>query len=572
MKPLFILLLFIASNAFADNVQIPTCDLKKNDELYKTLSTEELIKKSNTFLHRVENCNSATSYLEIFNRGVAPGHKKELFNKLFGVLKNGKYLNEFTGLLLGLKHEIKHMDLEKISQDHAWMYTKFVKNKGTNPLSQFTLAGKHLRLLDEAEINFKLFIWNYPKNPFSQKLKKVIAQIHDQNIQAEIDYINYYRKNKRLDSTLMTVEVKKLTKILSKSSDSKYMLAGLNLVHDLIPETTFSASQKSQVQIEIKNVVANNEWNISTTKFYKIINPEEHNRMNLSQSELMNEFLTQKGDDRTIFLPLNKKFKLRATQTLVGLGVVGILIAFDEPIMDVVQKNKDTGILDEVAKYGNHFGEVGGLAPVILGTLGYGLVFNNDKAKNAAISSIGAIILGQLVIETLKSATHRSRPEDGVGAFDFKGFGLGSDNTSFGSGHSAAAWSVASVFAEEYGDEYKWAPVVAYSLAALTSYSRMNKNKHWASDVVVGAMVGYVAGKVFHKIFRKTFKNSLENVHVTPMIGRTTGLRIQISERIYADLKRWPLDTFYHYQKSVSELINKDSKGLEAIYEEIYLN
>ena len=152
------------------------------------------------------------------------------------------------------------------------------------------------------------------------------------------------------------------------------------------------------------------------------------------------------------------------------------------------------------------------------------------------------------------------------------GFGLGSDNTSFPSGHSAAAWSVASVFAEEFGDEYKWAPAAAYGVAALTSYARMHYSKHWASDVVMGAMVGFVAGKLFHKLFRNTFKDNLENIALMPVFGDSTGFRLIISERVYADLKSWPLDLLYNYQKSMMSLKSSDLNELDTIYSEVYLN
>jgi membrane-associated phospholipid phosphatase len=570
MKFVLVLMCLLTANAFAENVHIPTCDLKRNEEQFKKLSNEALVAKSNDYLHRLDNCDAVTSLYEIYQRGVAENTKKDLFQKLFLSLKKGKFLNEYTSLLMGFQKEQKHLDLERISQDHAWVYTKLIHTNGI-PLSQFVHAGKYLKLLDEAEVNFKFFIQNFPNNPFSVKLKKEISWIHNENILAEINYINYYRKDGILNSDHLTVEAKKLGSILSKSSDSKYFHQGLNLLNDIMPETNFSKTEKSKIQIETKKVVSGNGKISLSKEFKEILNYKSEKDLKLSNSEMVDEFLKQKGEDRIIFLPLNREFRLKATQTLIGLGVVGIIMAFDQPIMDVVQKNKDSGSMTAIADYGGQFGELGGLAPLVLGTLAYGLVFNNDNAKNAALSSLGAVLLGQLVVETLKSATHRSRPEDGKGPFDFGGFGLGSDNTSMASGHSAAAWSVASVFAEEYGDEHKWVPYVAYTVAALTSYSRMHKNKHWASDVVVGAAIGFVAGKVFHKIFRKAFKSKVENMILTPMVGSTTGIYLTITEKAYADLKRWPLDLNYQYQKSLTVALKKDSSALDAIYSEIYL-
>lgn len=124
-----------------------------------------------------------------------------------------------------------------------------------------------------------------------------------------------------------------------------------------------------------------------------------------------------------------------------------------------------------------------------------------------------------------------------------------SHNTSFGSGHSAAAWSVATVFAEEFGDDHKWVPYASYGLAALTSYARVHHNKHWASDAVLGAMVGFVAGKIFHKLYRKYAAAKIENVQFVPLLGATTGFKFIITSKVYNDLTTWPIDFMYLYQE-----------------------
>jgi membrane-associated phospholipid phosphatase len=571
MKTILIALLLMSFAAHAENLKIPTCNLSKNDEIFKKLSNNELIDKTNIFLKRHNHCDAASASFEVYKRGVDKSKKKELLMTFFQSLRKGKFLNEYTGMLMGFQNEMKDLDIEKISEDHANLYLKIINdNWRTNARSQFLIPGKNINLRDEAELVFRSFVQNFPSNELSPKLKKHIASIHDQNIRAELDYIDFY-KNEKTDSELLTREFKKLANILSKSSDAKFFNKGLQVLSSQIVGTSFSEETKVRLENEI-SIILDSRSSIREKNLFNLINPEEKVSLNWESEGAFSDFLTQKGKESIVFLPINKEYQLKASQVLIGLGVVGVVMAFDEPIIDFIQKNKDAGILDELANFGNHFGEPSGLAPILLGTLGVGLVFNNNEAKNAAISSIGAIVLSELVIEVLKSSTHRSRPEAGVGAFDFQGMGLGSGNSSFASGHSAAAWAVASVFAEEYGDKYKWAPAVAYSMAALTSYARMNKNKHWASDVVLGAMVGYVGGKIFHKFFRKTLQMPLDNVVVTPMIGKESGIMIQISEKVYANLKRWPLDAFYNYQKAVLENLDKKTVLLDGLYEEIYLN
>jgi membrane-associated phospholipid phosphatase len=589
MKFLVSMFFIFSSSVYADNIHIQTCDLRKNDELFKKISTDELTKKAHLYVKRIERCNAATAFLEMYYRGVGDSSKPAVFKSLFNALYEGDFLNSYTAMLMGLQNEMKFMNVEEISADHSRLYLKYIEESGKVPLSQFTVPAKKLTLQDEAEINFRFFIQNYPKNPLVKKLKEKVFYIHEQKIKTAIDYIKFYEKD-GLTEEVLTKEVKSLAKILAKTQGSKSYPEGLAYLVSLIPRTTFSSKDKANIQngaLAILKKRSDGEKYLSKIQkqlgitaqskssnldIYAIINPEAKKVLELNQHGSLDNFLVQKGNDSMVFLPLNEEHQFSATQVLVGLGVVGVLIAFDEPINNFIQKNKDAGILEEVANFGNHFGEVSGVAPVVLGTLAIGLVFNNDSAKNAAISSIGAIILAELVVETLKSATHRSRPEDGKGAFDWKGMGLGSGNTSFASGHSAAAWSVATVFAEEFGDKHKWAPAVAYSLAAVTSYARVHKNKHWASDVVMGAMIGYVAGKVFHKLYRKMLQSSINNVRFSPITGSDNGFMVTIDEKTYADLQKWPLDSFYNYQKAVLKSLDKNSEGLNALYEEVYLN
>jgi hypothetical protein len=64
-------------------------------------------------------------------------------------------------------------------------------------------------------------------------------------------------------------------------------------------------------------------------------------------------------------------------------------------------------------------------------------------------------------------------------------------------------------------------PWIAYSFAAITSWSRVYDEKHWTSDVVLGALIGYVTGKLFtNSLFEE------KGILVTPKIGSTMGVNI----------------------------------------------
>lgn len=243
------------------------------------------------------------------------------------------------------------------------------------------------------------------------------------------------------------------------------------------------------------------------------------------------DFEMEKG----IFIPVKEAFEKDKAKYLTLLGITGLLLCFDQEVYDFVQKYKgdDSNIL---SRLGDHMGSdslvatVGSsyvLGSLIGGTLVTGLVFKNNDLKEAAISSMKSAILGQITVEFLKAMTHRSRPREGMGPYDFQGPDWTSDNTSFPSGHSAGAWSVATIYAKKFGKKNKLVPIVAYGLATITSWSRIHDGAHWGSDVVLGATIGYFSGSVIHEFDERRHRNDekekeredyLKNIMLSPDI------------------------------------------------------
>jgi membrane-associated phospholipid phosphatase len=108
-------------------------------------------------------------------------------------------------------------------------------------------------------------------------------------------------------------------------------------------------------------------------------------------------------------------------------------------------------------------------------------------AEEAAVNSLA-------MTETLKYSFRRERPYQGDGTGPF--FQPG--GTSFPSEHAAAAWSVASMVAHEYPGPLT--KILAYGAASLVSYSRVRGEKHFPSDVVVGALLGELAAHEVYKL------------------------------------------------------------------------
>ncbi|MGH7681766.1 MAG: phosphatase PAP2 family protein, partial [Candidatus Eiseniibacteriota bacterium] len=108
-----------------------------------------------------------------------------------------------------------------------------------------------------------------------------------------------------------------------------------------------------------------------------------------------------------------------------------------------------------------------------------GATFGNPKSLRTA-KELGLAMAGSTAVGwSIKVVSQRERPD-------------GSDNYSFPSGHSAVAFSAATVLDRRYGGMVGWA---AYGAAALVAESRVADDHHYLSDVVTGAIIGRLIGR-----------------------------------------------------------------------------
>ncbi|MDY3979950.1 MAG: phosphatase PAP2 family protein [Tidjanibacter sp.] len=84
----------------------------------------------------------------------------------------------------------------------------------------------------------------------------------------------------------------------------------------------------------------------------------------------------------------------------------------------------------------------------------------------------------------------------------------GSSYNSFPSGHTAMAFMAATMFHNEYGHLSPWISLAGYSLATATGISRALNNRHWFSDVVVGAGIGILSTKLGYYITDAIFSGT----------------------------------------------------------------
>jgi hypothetical protein len=108
-----------------------------------------------------------------------------------------------------------------------------------------------------------------------------------------------------------------------------------------------------------------------------------------------------------------------------------------------------------------------------------------DDDRKGELALKGGIING-VATESLRHVVGRVRPRDGAGPDAYR---LDKGN-SFPSGHTSAAFALATALDESYGVGY-----VAYPVAATTALSRIYHDGHWFSDTLMGAGIGIASVK-----------------------------------------------------------------------------
>jgi membrane-associated phospholipid phosphatase len=167
---------------------------------------------------------------------------------------------------------------------------------------------------------------------------------------------------------------------------------------------------------------------------------------------------------------------------------------------------------------------------IVIGTSLYlfGRFTNHPGIADLGWHGTEAVLLGAGTAFVLKGLAGRARPfvTGDTTAHDFKfGGGFGnSDRQSFPSGHTTAAFAAASAVVSEAergwpGHFWLVAPAM-YGGATLVGLSRMYHDKHWASDVALGAAIGTFSGLKVVRYAHDHPKNLLDRAilraNVTP--------------------------------------------------------
>lgn len=184
----------------------------------------------------------------------------------------------------------------------------------------------------------------------------------------------------------------------------------------------------------------------------------------------------------------------------LGLGAAA-LIATDRRTGDEVAESVGQRNASRIVSYAGSTYGVGGIAATFYF---FGRARHDERARETGLLGAEALIDSGIVVTALKEITQRKRPLTGPDRGDF--FDGGS---SFPSGHSIEAWSLATVVANEYHD-HRWVQVGAYGIASAVSIARFTGSNHYLSDVLVGSAAGYGIGRYVYRTHHRAKKDSVD--------------------------------------------------------------
>jgi hypothetical protein len=179
---------------------------------------------------------------------------------------------------------------------------------------------------------------------------------------------------------------------------------------------------------------------------------------------------------------LKTRFTIRQLNVPVTLGLMGILANGNgrESFKNEIVEERN----EYLHRFHTHIDNYLQYAPL---AIAYGLDAAGVRSKTDLADRTAIMIKGEVLmvssVNLLKNATHQLRPD-------------GSGYNSFPSGHTAQAFAAATFLSEEYKDRLPWMPYAAYGLASSVGVMRMANNRHYVSDVLLGAGIGILSMKV----------------------------------------------------------------------------
>lgn len=177
--------------------------------------------------------------------------------------------------------------------------------------------------------------------------------------------------------------------------------------------------------------------------------------------------------------------------TVGMIGTTAFSMTFDNGIkrnFGDMENATATGVFEQV----NRFGSSRNASVIAGGVYLSGLIFSDNELRITGRLLYEGLFLTGLLTQTLKMTFGRSRPFLDKGSSQFRFFQSEDKHFSFPSGHTTTAFTVATILSQRI--DTWWSYTAFYSLAGMAGLARIYFDRHWASDVVLGAIIGTVGG------------------------------------------------------------------------------
>ena len=186
-------------------------------------------------------------------------------------------------------------------------------------------------------------------------------------------------------------------------------------------------------------------------------------------------------------LPHHESFVTRRDVAVAFAATAGvILVSVADKNISHEAPESNSGFAQSLSHGAEHGGNPLTIAPLLGAAWLAGKVTDHPGVSASSLRIAGGIAASAAVSGGIKYVAGRSRPNETPGdADEFRAF---SGHTAFPSGHTTVAFSLASGIDHE--TSARWVPFVVYPLAGIVGWSRLRDNRHWASDVLAGALVG----------------------------------------------------------------------------------
>jgi membrane-associated phospholipid phosphatase len=148
----------------------------------------------------------------------------------------------------------------------------------------------------------------------------------------------------------------------------------------------------------------------------------------------------------------------------------------------------------------------------------YTLSFSGVRGKHDLANQTALLCKSAIVMTAIFFALHYTNPETRPD---------GHDNASWPSGHTEQAFAAASFLQKEYGYRSVWYSIGGYTIASSVGIMRILNNKHYLTDVLMGAAAGILSTNLVYLTHQNRWgKNKTRKNHVLilPTYGRGPGL------------------------------------------------